>query len=113
MYPHSSVSPDHAILSVFALEGLDELLVRRILQALEVAHAGERAGGVLRPDAFETPPPKRPSESRVWFEPLMPAAVSCLKKATLLPPTTQLRMTSGFAALILLISEENSIWPSG
>ena len=70
------------------------------------------------PTVFSEPMPDTSSsdtasESSVWFLPLMPAAVSCLKKATLLPPTTQFRMTSGLAALILLISDENSMWPSG
>src|SRR6266851_9315716 len=41
----------HAVRPVFGLEGLYELLVRAALQGLEIAHTGEEAFEVLRPDA--------------------------------------------------------------
>ena len=43
----------------------------------------------------------------------MPAADICLKKATLLSPFNVLMMMSGLAALILPITPENSVPPSG
>src|SRR5690242_13138809 len=42
--------PYHAVCPVLGLEGLDELLVGRALQALEVAHAGEKPLEVLGAD---------------------------------------------------------------
>ncbi|MCY1552814.1 hypothetical protein D9M68_892360 [compost metagenome] len=44
---------DHPVFAVLGLEGLDELLVGGTLQALEVAHAGVVANGVIAADAFD------------------------------------------------------------
>ena len=44
---------------------------------------------------------------------VIPASLSCLKKATLESPFSVLKTTSGSAALILVITVLYSVWPSG
>ncbi len=44
---------DHAVLAVTGFEGLDETLVGRILEALEIAHACVVANRVVLADAFD------------------------------------------------------------